>query len=184
VRYRKTGFTLIELLAASALAALLMLVLFQVIGSLGRTRMALSRSEARHPGAIQTPWKSDLLDSFRWDLGNATERKLQWNRITLQGHGSLDRSTLAAGHDPVTVMYLLERRAGRSCLVRWQARRTGLENVDDWSELVCADVSAFSVEPVQRRRDPNSNDDASAETFVLRVDGSAGHLLDEVIVLK
>ena len=172
---RRRAFTLIELLAASALAAMLVLVLFQVIGSLGRTRAALDRKES---AAAHEPWKSDLLDMLRWDLANATERRLEPGRVTLAGHGSLDRRSLAAGHEPTAVIYELERRGSRSVLVRRQI------DARAWSELLCADVTAFTVEPLRAMRTgfgaPRLRNDAPLR---VRIDGRSGTLLDEVIVV-
>lgn len=166
---RRRAFTLIELVAASALAAMLVLVLFQVIGSFGRTRMALDRSAAEHASAAQDPWKSDMLDMLRWDLANSTERKLEPGRVTLTGHGSLDLRTLASGHMPVVVTYEFERRGGRGFLVRRQAGEQA------WTELLCADVTGFSVEQASRAR-------GNAPARV-RVDGTRGTLIDEVIII-
>ena len=182
---RRRAFTLIELLAASALAAVLMLVMFQVIGSLGRARTALARSEAGG-AAAQSPWKSDLLDAVRWDLANADTAKFEADRIVLTGHGSLNRRTLARSHEPVTVTYSIERR-GRGdggCLVRRQMPRGGATNDRGWSEVVCVGVSRFGLEPLQSagllglRRDP------LAGPLRVRLEGRGGVLIDEVIVVK
>lgn len=185
---RRTAFTLIELLAASALAAVLMLVMFQVIGSLGRTRAALSRAsdDAGRGSAVQSPWKSDLLDALRWDLANAATAKLEANRVTLAGHGSLDRRTLAASHEPVEVTYRLERRGagGRTCLVRREVPRGAATNDRGWSELLCADVSRFAVEPVRSAGLLGLRRDALAGPLRVRLDGPGGVLVDEVIVVK
>jgi prepilin-type N-terminal cleavage/methylation domain-containing protein len=95
-RRHASGFTLIELLAASALAALLMLVLFQVIGSLGRSRAALERATASEvQSATQTAWKSDLLELIRWDVANAADVSVKPELVTLIGHSALDRQSLA-----------------------------------------------------------------------------------------
>ena len=173
------AFTLIELLAASALASVLVLVLFQVIGSLGRTRAALDRKAAADSTtSAHEPWKSDLLDMLRWDLANATERKLEPGRVTLVGHGSLDRRTLAAGHEPAAVIYELERRGGRSLLVRRQV------DAGAWTEVLCADATGFALQPLRPIRGgigaPALRIDAPLR---VRVEGTRETLLDEVIVV-
>jgi prepilin-type N-terminal cleavage/methylation domain-containing protein len=176
---RSRGFTLIELLAASALAALLMLVLFQVIGSLGRSRAALERAAANQlQSATQTAWKSDLLDLIRWDLANAADVDLKPGVATLTTHGALDRQSLAAKQEPVTVVYSIERRGKANCLVRRQVRRDGSSpGAAGWSELVCANVTRFEMSPV---RSPRSQ---SSSTRVL-IESAAGVVLDEVLVVK
>lgn len=181
---RHAGFTLIELLAASALSALLMLVLFQVIASLGRSRAAMERVAAgKMQSATQTAWKSDLLDLIRWDLANATETDLKPGRATLTGHGALDRQSLAAAQEPVTVLYAVERRGQSNCLVRRQVRRDGMAGGGGWSELVCANVTAFEVSPVRSAGRQQLSTPASTLTRV-RIEGPTGMVLDEVIVVK
>jgi prepilin-type N-terminal cleavage/methylation domain-containing protein len=176
---RRSAFTLIELLAASALAALLMLVLFQVIGSLGRSGAALERAAASEmQSAMQTAWKSDLLDLVRWDLTNAADINLKPGLLTLTGHGALDRQSLAARQEPVTVVYAIERRGNADCLVRHQVRRDGVSGDAGWSELVCANVRRFEVSPVRSRESQSSS------STRVRIDGPAGVVLDEVIVVK
>jgi prepilin-type N-terminal cleavage/methylation domain-containing protein len=182
---RTRGFTLIELLAASALAAVLILVMFQVVGSLGRAKAALARSEAGG-AAAQSPWKSDLLDAVRWDLANADTAKFEADRIVLTSHGSLDRRTLAPSHQPVTVTYSIERR-GRSdggYLVRRQVPRGGATNDRGWSEVVCAGVSRFGLEPLQSAGLLGLRGDPLAGPLRVRVEGPGGVLIDEIIVVK
>jgi prepilin-type N-terminal cleavage/methylation domain-containing protein len=177
-RPRANGFTLIELLAASALAALLMLVLFQVIGSLGRSRAALERAAAAEmQSATQTAWKADLLDLIRWDLANAAEINLKPGLVTLTGHGALDRQSLASKQEPVTVVYEVERRGNAGCLVRRQARRDGLSGDAAWSELVCANVTRFDVSPLSSR----ANQTPSTR---VRIEGPAGVVVDEIVLVK
>jgi prepilin-type N-terminal cleavage/methylation domain-containing protein len=178
---RGSGFTLIELLAASALAALLMLVLFQVIGSLGRSRAALERAAAGEmQSAAQTAWKSDLLDLIRWDVTNAAEINVKPGVMTLTGHAALDRRSLAAKQEPVTIVYAIERRGKTGCLLRRQVRRDGASAHAGWSELVCANVSRFEVWPVLV---PGSQL-SSSSSIRMRIEGPAGEVLDEVIVVK
>jgi prepilin-type N-terminal cleavage/methylation domain-containing protein len=190
VRRRRTAFTLIELLAASALAALLMLVLFQVIGSLGRTRAAMVAAQTRGGrAASHAAWTSDLLDTLRRDLANATEARIDdgGGRLEITGHGSLDRDTLAAAQEPVTAVYELAATApGHAHLVRRQSPRGGLSGQRAWSELLCANVSRFTVEPASApaavtviRANP-----LSSPLRVRVVSDSGTLLLDEVIVIR
>jgi prepilin-type N-terminal cleavage/methylation domain-containing protein len=176
---RQNGFTLIELLAASALAALLVLVLFQVIGSLSRSRAALDRAASSElQSATQTAWKSDLLDLLRWDLANASDVEFKPGLATFVGHGALDRRSLAAKQEPVTVVYRIERRGNADCLVRRQMSRDGLSGDAGWEELVCDNVTRFEMAPVR------GSDDMQTLSTRVRIDGPAGVVLDEIIVVK
>jgi prepilin-type N-terminal cleavage/methylation domain-containing protein len=181
----RTGFTLIELLAASALAALLMLVLFQVIGSLGRARAAMSKTTSGASGtAAQAAWKSDLLDLLRWDLANAGTIQLESNRVTLEGTAALDRRSLTAGQEPVTVVYALERRGSQSCLVRRQSPRGTATNAAGWSELVCADVSAFELSAVRTKSSLSVVTASTRSPTRVRIAGPTGPTLDATIIVK
>ena len=188
-RRRRGAFTLLELLAASALSAVLMVVLLQVIGTLARGRVVLERDAA----ADEAPWQADLAENLRWDLLNATEVEAGPNRLVLTGHGSLDRATLSAGHEPVTVVYALRRLGSRTWLVRRQSPRGMAGGGRGWTELVCPDVTGFVVESMDagpplpavirsRRRRPELS--ASTGTVRVRVEGLAGPLVDRVIVLR
>ena len=141
-RTMRKAFTTFELLAATALAAVLMVVVFQVIGSIGRTRVA-SLGQRESPA-----WKSDLLDGLRRDLTNSTGLDvLRDGGIVLTGHAALDRSTLAPVHEPVVVKYGLMSVHGRGWLYRRQWQRNGFSGSSPWQELLCPDVVAFSVRP-------------------------------------
>ena len=192
----RRGFSLLELLAASALAAVLMVVLLQVVGSLARSRVVLEGGAAG-----EEPWRADLVEHLRWDLLNAAEVTAERNRVVLAGHGSLDRATLSPGHLPVTVVYALERLGGRTWLVRRQSPRGGAGREPGWSELVCPDVTAFGVEeveqagpiragrpaapfPARRRRRGPLTLDASAASVRVWVDGVNGSIVDRVVILR
>lgn len=186
------AFTLLELLAATALAAVLMVVLLQVVAAMARGKVVLERDAAAHTA----PWQADLVENLRWDLTNTVEGTAEPGRLRLSGHGSLDRATLDSGHRPVNVSYAIEQLGGRPWLVRRQSPRGGLTNERGWSELVCPDVASFVVEPVDAadpvwakigvRRPPRApmTLDASIRAVRLRVDGIAGVIVDQVVVLR
>jgi hypothetical protein len=181
----RRAFTILELLAATALTALLMIAVLHVIGSLGRSRAAL----LRQPDA--GAWRSDLLDSLRHDLANATTASFRPNCITVAGHGALDRNTFARIHEPVTVVYGLATIHGRRWLVRRQTPRDGLSNEPGWSELLCADVTAFNVQPagatILAPLDI-AGDGAPNETIppvvTVWLDGPGGRIMSETLVLQ
>jgi hypothetical protein len=135
----RRAFTILELLAATALTALLMLAVLHVIGSLGASRVTL----ASHAGAAA--WRSDLLDTLRRDLVNSSQATFQKDQMTLTGHAALDRATLALHHQPVTIVYGLATIHGRTWLVRRQSSRDGSSNQGVWAELLCPDITGFTV---------------------------------------
>jgi hypothetical protein len=53
-----------------------------------------------------------------------------------------------------------------------------------WSELLCADVSRFSLEPVAVARISIVRPDPLASPLRMRISGQSGLLLDEVIVTR
>jgi prepilin-type N-terminal cleavage/methylation domain-containing protein len=180
----RKGFTILELLAATALTALLMVVVLHVISSLGRSRAALARQV--DGGA----WRANLLDTLRHDLCNASTASFRQDGITLAGHGALDRNTLAHGHEPVTVTYGLTTIHGRRWLVRSQARRDGASN-EPWAELLCPDVSAFTAQPAGSivLAPPDSSQDGPPIAAVppavsVWVDGAGGRIVNETLVLR
>jgi hypothetical protein len=136
----RRAFTILEMLAATALTALLMLAVFQVIGSIGRTRAAM----AKQPETGF--WKADLLDTLRRDLSNSGSIRYELRGVTLTGHAALERATLAPTDEPVIVTYGITTIAGRNWLYRLQTSRAGVAR-RSWRELVCADVTEFSVRP-------------------------------------
>ena len=140
-----SGFTLVELLAAMALTAVLMLAVLHVVGSLGRSRMAMERRAA---AANVAPWREDLIETLRRDLGGAAGLRYVPNGVVLAGHAALRRASLAPADEPVTVSYGLTEIHGRTWLCRRQVARDGYPGGDEpWTELVCPDVTAFEVTP-------------------------------------
>ena len=137
----RKAFTLLELLACTALTALLMLAILKIVASLGASRAAMARQPQ-----VQ-PWRADLLDTLRRDLNNASQISFQAGGITLVSHASLDPADLTLGHQPATVVYGLTTLHGRTWLVRRQSPRDALSNTAPFAELLCPDVTAFSVRP-------------------------------------
>jgi len=103
------------------------------------TRAAAAPTDARN---------TDFLDLLRRDLTHATAATLVRDRATLTSHLGLDPATLAAGHEPVTVTYELTTIHDRRWLVRRQSPRAGVtDNAQRWTELICPDITAFSIRP-------------------------------------
>ena len=177
----RRAFTILEMLAATALTALLMLAVLHVIGSVGRSRAAM----ARQPDSA---WRANVLETLRLDLGHSTGVRFQPDGITLTGHAGLDPLTLAPDHQPVSVTYGITTLAGRSWLYRRQAPRAG-SGRQQWRELLCVDVTTFSVRPVNAAADrAEAGGDPEIEPLppavVVEIAGPAGGPARETVVLK
>jgi hypothetical protein len=179
------AFTILEMLAATALTALLLAAVLHVVAALGRSRADLAR---------QTDvgvWRSEVLDTLRYDLENAGAANFHMNGVTLSGHGALDRNTLAHQHEPVVATYGLINIHGRSWLVRMQSSRNRSSGDTAWSELLCPDVTGFAVQPagsvftVPPGVDRDSIPDQSIPMAVsVSLSGPAGRIMTETLVLR
>ena len=184
-RRPRLGFTLVEIIAATSLTIVLMVMLLHVIGSIGRGRDAMRRSDAGEP------LRSELLDALRWDLANARAATFGRSELSLTGHGSLDHDTLAPRHRPVTVAYRVLRLAGRAWLVREQAPAGSEDGAAGgaWVELLCPDVRRVVFEPVARRAGRSgqpqawSSDDVPPRVRV-SLEAAGGLLIDEELVSR
>ena len=132
---KRDGFTLVELVAATALSALLLVVVLSVVRSIRPGVAAGPAADVAGPLARQ----------LRWDLANAVVMRTDDRGLTLAGYGSLDPATLAATGTAAVVVYTLRPAGGRLWVVREQA---GLGGRDDagWSELVCGGVARLTVD--------------------------------------
>ncbi len=180
----KRAFTILELLAATALTALLMVAVLHVVGTLGASRAALARQ------ADVGAWRADLLDTLRRDLTNASQATFARDGVTLIGHGALDPVTLEFGHEPVTVVYGLATIHDRRWLVRRQAPRGGLSNQPAWVELLCPDITGFTIRPAGGLGivpiDPaQGGGKAGVPAIVtLLIEGANGSVMNETLVLR
>jgi prepilin-type N-terminal cleavage/methylation domain-containing protein len=174
----RRGFTLLELLACTALTALLMLAILKIVASLGASRAALARQPQ-----VQ-PWRADLLDTLRRDLTNASLVSFQAGGLTLVSHASLDPGDLTLGHQPSTVVYGLTTLGGRSWLVRRQSSRDTLSSTAPFAELLCPDVTAFSVRPATAL--VTTADAVPVPPVVtVSIDGPSGSIVDDqTLVLR
>ena len=119
---RRQGFGLIEVIAATALAALLMVAVLLVMTSSARGRQALEAAEARRP----VP--SCVVQLIQEDIINSQRIHTDENRITLDGHASLQWDGPARQHMPVTIIYSLATYDERSWLVRTQVDHSASTN--------------------------------------------------------
>jgi prepilin-type N-terminal cleavage/methylation domain-containing protein len=173
----RKAFTLLELLACTALTALLMLAILKIVASLGASRAAL----ARQPQVEF--WRADLLDTLRRDLTNASQVRFQAGGITLVSHASLDPADLAFGHQPATVFYGVTTLHGRRWLVRRQSSRDTLSNTTPFVELLCPDVTDFSVRPATAL--VTTADAVPVPPMVtVSIDGPSGVVVNQTLVLR
>jgi prepilin-type N-terminal cleavage/methylation domain-containing protein len=180
------GFTLVELLAATALSTVLMLAVLQVLGTLGRSRSMMEKQ-----AAAAAPWREDLTEMLRRDLGGATGVRYAPNGIVLAGHAALRPGSLAPTDEPVTVTYGLAEIHGRNWLYRRQVGRAGVSGAGEpWTELLCPDVAGFEVSPAGALVpvDPKGGDKselqplpAAASVRVMLADGS---VIEQVLALR
>lgn len=181
----RRAFTLLELLAATALSALLMVAVLNVLAAVGRDRRAM----AERPGP--QVWRADLLDTVRQDLAGSTGIRYGNNAVFLTGHAALDRETLAPRDEPVMVSYGIALLHGRTWLTRRQAARNARGGEGSWMELLCPDVTAFSVRPgaaefgagtppVQAAGDWQS----VPASVVLRIEAAGQATVEETLVLR
>ena len=173
----RKAFTLLELLACTALTALLMLAILKIVASLGASRAAMARQPQ-----VQ-PWRADLLDTLRRDLTNASQVNFRSDGITLVSHASLDPADLTLGHQPVTVVYGVTTLHGRTWLVRRQSPRDTVSNTAPFAELLCPDVTAFSIRPATA---PVAAVDAVPvpPVVMVSIDGPSGTVLHQTLVLR
>ena len=143
----KHAFTTLELLLATALAAVMMVGVLRVVGSI-RPELDTRRRVA------DANWSIQLVDLLRWDLTNARIIWQQENKLTLVGYDALDRSHFgwrggsegSSVHQPVKVEYYLwSNQDGDSWLLRRQIHTTEQTNRNAWSEVVVRDVESFEI---------------------------------------
>jgi prepilin-type N-terminal cleavage/methylation domain-containing protein len=135
----RRAFTLVELLAAMALSAVLMLAVFQVVGTLGRTRAVMIAS------AGQPLWHDRVRELLRRDLAQSSLAKFEPSALTLIGSASIRSAMQDVTHEPVMVTYTIRSLHGRPWLVRQQAGRVVRGTEKPFVELVCPDVAEFAV---------------------------------------
>lgn len=141
------GFTAVEMLAATALSALLMLTVVQVIGALARDRHVMDEAERRAPSS--QPPCSALAELFRQDLAHTSRLEYKANSIVLTGHALLDGTTREPTHRPSVVRYLLWKVGERSWLVRQQGTPDPPSRRDAALDLLWPNVAGFELRPIE-----------------------------------
>lgn len=133
---RSCGFTLIELLAATALTALLMVGILNVVAR-------LSADHLRQPS-------EDVVDAITLlverDLHLAREVRTGEGFVEMRGYGHLDEESLTLSHLPTLVRYELQTLNDRPWLVRIQTDLDQLTNERPFTELVEAGVQSIEVQ--------------------------------------
>lgn len=141
------GFTLLEVVAASAMAAMLMMVVMTVGVSIKRSEKRLGER------AAQVPKHRDLRAMLEHDLVHAQAvQVLEDGAILIDGYGGLDRQTLDPTHRPTTVTYRVYELAGKPTLLREQVELDVASTDDGYVELVQTGVEKIELEPVRKER--------------------------------
>jgi prepilin-type N-terminal cleavage/methylation domain-containing protein len=176
----RRAFTLVEMLVASALAAALMLAVMQIVGAIGRSRLAMARSTGVEP------WRTDLLDTLRWDLANASSARFRAGRLLLSGHGALEGRSLTPRHEPAEVTYETAALGERSWLVRRQSPRSGYAHGERSTELLCPDMTTFEIQPLRSDGRPAlaADDDPVPDRVMVRIGRRDAKLFEEEIVIR
>jgi len=143
----KRAFTSLELLLATALAAVMMVGVLRVVGSIRPQIDPRNRSD-------NADWSIGLINLLRWDLINARIISQQENKLTLYGYNALDRSHFgwrgssmgSSIHQPVQVEYYLWNDSeGDSWLLRRQIHTAEQTNRNAWAEVVAQNVKSFEI---------------------------------------
>lgn len=106
------GFTLIELIAATALGALLMILLTGVLRSI------VLQQRRAHRVAAQVPPSVILADQIRRDLQNARSVASDAQSLSLTGLLGQDPTSRLPTQRPARVIYTIQRISGTTYLVR------------------------------------------------------------------
>lgn len=155
------GFTAIELLGATALLSLLVVALLGVITSLSRTRPGSGRAGID----VATSSQDALVELVRSDLIHARFLRVGAKAVEIEGFSRIDPQTLMPQHQPVRVVYFLNRQSPSATtkreeadteaavqgnwLMRQQVDVNEPTNRRSWSELVCGGVADFVLQPIR-----------------------------------
>jgi hypothetical protein len=140
--HRHRGLTFLELLLATALATLLMLLVLSVTAGFRQAQAHLRTSNSNQASTAR------LKELMEQDAAMADDIRVGPNQLLLEGFGRLNRATFQPEHGPTRVWYRLVTTNGRGYLVRQQTELDNLTNQESAVEIVLADVSNFTVEPI------------------------------------
>lgn len=139
-RRPRLGMTVIELLVATTLAAMLMVVLLAVLGTIDIQRRELLEN------APQPLWHNRLADQLTWDMTHASRLNWREGRLDLHGLGSRDFDTGTATHRPAHVVYFIRQIGETSWLLRRETHLSDLTLAKPRVELLCAGVSSITLQ--------------------------------------
>ena len=144
---KRPAFTLIETLAAVALAAVLLVVSFQIVAGVGRAQWVMTQRDAA------ADWADGVLDVIRGDVLNARRVRVENGTLRLDGYNALDPQTLSPSGRLASVVYRVQDIAGRRWLVRSQTLDDALTNAARTSQPLCPDVAQLAVVATRRKGD-------------------------------
>ena len=141
------GFTLIEMLLATAIFALLLGGLLQIMSGLARDTKTMR-------GVKDERGDRNVASLIQWDLTNADQMidgsrpadSTQSPPIVLVGHGGIDRQSLQPDQRLARVVYELVPGPDGACtLWRRQSYLDDPVRPATWGEVVCSGVTHFSI---------------------------------------
>jgi prepilin-type N-terminal cleavage/methylation domain-containing protein len=132
------GFTLIELLVATALSAVLISAVLNILACLSRDRARLDRASA-------VPSPAPLLESLRWDLRNAGSMSQSARGLVLIGHGGIDPQALTPTGRLTRVTYRLVHDKSMQLLVREQEYLDDPALPQHWREIMAVGIKEFVI---------------------------------------
>jgi len=139
----RRGFSLIELLVATLLMALLRGAVSLAVGALARDQRRIEARQAK-------PDHSAVLEQLRWDLTNSDTFTPTRDGVVLNGHGGIDRKTLAPTGRPARVTYRVRtEKDGPAVLLREQRYLDDPVRPEPWVEMVAVNVREIVLMPAE-----------------------------------
>lgn len=149
---RRCGFTLVELLAATALTALLMVGILNVVARLGADHLRRPSDDVNDATVL-------LVER---DLRLAREVRTGDGFVEMRGYCHLDDEALTLSHLPTLVRYEIRTLNDRPWLIRIQTDLDQLTNERPFTELVEAGVRSIEVR-LQAQAPPDAGAPESGE---------------------
>jgi len=169
--FRGRGLTLIELLATTALSAILMTTLLQVVVVTGR-----AKAQMQDASSFQQDSQRQLAGQINADLSAAQSVRWSDEQLVIEGWGGWDRQTREPRHEPAVVVYRLLDTGTSQTLIRTQRDVLDLGQQRPAACVLAWDVVGWGIG--NERVDAVSNADTLAiNTNELGVEAAASQTL-------
>ena len=173
---RRRGFTLIEVLVTTALAALVMVAVLEVVRSTGRLRAAMDRT------AHTEPWADQVLDRIEQDLLQSDLVTTSKTSVVMTGYSSMNTDSTDRTHRPVRVRYLIEDGEGdvAGVLIREQ-QWLDVESSASITRALCGcRISALQVASVT---DSTGGSNSVQYRIAIQVNDRSERVFDRTVIL-